>query len=1837
MEVIRIFISSPGDVSEERQISGKVLERLQGKFWSFVRLDEVFWERKVVRSTAHYQEELINPEDCQIVVGILWSRLGSPLPEKFLKESGERYSSGTEWELEMAFEAYGRSLARLGDAVAAKPDIVVYRRNQPRPRFEDVAKDAEAGAQEGRLNAYLKANYWFPDGTIKRPIAGYVSLDEFEAKLSTDLEQLILRHIPGLKSGYEPPPISGSPFKGLHSFDFEDSDRYFGRNREIREIQRRLSGSAGDGTAFILIYGGSGYGKSSLMRAGLAPVIVRPGGALPGINGWRRVSFQPAKGDGSLCERFVRQLLVSSSPEQAEKARLNEHWPLMGIAELADASSLGGAVWDTAALARHIGEDDLRGYAVEGIAQALESIDRHLLLEIDQLEEIFTTPSIDERQRAAFLQTLEELCMTGRVWVVATMRSEFFPRVAEQPELLRLVGKNRGYILPPPDHQSLREIIRYPALAARLDFEQRIEDIEIAGEKAKHAYLNDQILADAESSPDALPLLEFTLQRLYERRDGRLLTWAAYAEAGGLKGAIARRASEVYRRIPAEARASRHRIFAALVHVDPAHGTVTRRRAQLRLLGEDLGSEIFLRAFLEAHLLVTDEDLATDEPVVTLAHEALISHWDELSSWVGEHHGDLLARQRLGEHARLWQENGEKKSYLLAEARLAEAERVGGSGLFALGEGEISFLHHSRRRAKRKQKLLQGAVAMFAMIAAAACVMGWLANMRKNEAEANRREAENQRTQAETEKENAAELNRQASRKAYATARDAFQKRSDSRGGLAALAEALTYDPANRLAGEEAAHQLLMMGTSASPVPVLAPLLHGDPVADAAFSPDGSFIVSCSGDTARVWNAATGKPVGEPLGGEGAPVYEVSFSTDGKRVITVEEEGYVNVWDAATGKLIWKPSSFEDYHMGHSPDGLKVVTKNEDGVVRILDVTSGKRIGKPLEIKDASIACFSSDGSRILIVGDSSVAMWDASTGEPVGKKLEHQKSISIAYPDPEGSLVLTVHYDNQVRVWDVDSGEFISEPLAHASQIKSAKFSPDLSRIVTTHGSTVRVWDFRASRVTREIEHGPEIESASFSPDGLRVVTAGSDSMARVWSVDSGKLLTAPLVHDGLYEAEFSPDGAHVLTFGADKTVRVWESFSPKPAGVPLRHPYIVNSVSFNKVGTRIVTASSTGNTARIWDPATGLAEAEPLKHGKGLTSAIFSPDGDHLVTTGWDNVAQIWDASSGQPMGPSLKHGQPVYSAAFNGDGTLVVTAGEDKAARIWEVPSGKPVGKPLVHGKTVEGASFSKDGTQVIAFDEDSARIWDVKSGNLVKEIKPDGHVLAVSEGEHGIYAATMRWDKHARIWDVMTGKPVGEPLPHDDNVYDAVFGPDGSQLLTLSEDFTARLWDVSSGVAVGEPMRNNGHISSAAFSHDGARVVTSADQFAQIWDTGTAESIGDPFIHAELICSVAFSPDGSSLITTSIDCSARIWKIGADLAADVAVDLLKLASGYRIAEDGRTVAITFEEHQAILAGLKARRSESGDEVAMISWLTAEGPSRSLSPSSVISLRESATRDIVWMFDHPSEKNGIIFEDILKLDPRHPLLPLAGALVEKDGRRKEFLISYAASRLPEDRDVLEVAARFMGSLGAAEHALAITDRRIVLGGAAYSTLKVRVGALKKLKRIEEWTQACEVMLGHSAAEAGDFADSAYLASKVDHGDLARKWLKTANEKFPDEWSIRVMEGWTLVNLGDTTGAGVAFKRALATLDAGNSPGPILLAGLAISSWLNGETEDAIGHYTKLIAAGRAAPQPFDWTDAGKIAAIGMTEAELGPLDAVRIETLKRHPELVTPRNAR
>ncbi|MEQ1839613.1 MAG: AAA family ATPase, partial [Verrucomicrobiales bacterium] len=1315
MQTLRIFISSPGDVRDERQIAGRVIERLQGKYWSFVRFDDVFWEERAVRSTAHYQDELINPGKCELVVGILGTRLGSPLPAKFAALSGSKMT-GTEWELEEAFTAYDdhvQALVKNGSnpeeaATQATPDILIYRR-KPVPARETLAP-AEV-AQLDQLEAYLREHYAFPDGTIKRPVLSYRSHAEFEENLTKHLEELILKRLPGLKPGFEPPPISGCPFKGLSVFTYDDSDRFFGRNRQIREVQDLLQQRAKAGKAFVLIYGASGYGKSSLMRAGLAPVLTRPGGAREGMDRWRRVIIQSASGTGSLCERLARALLSPSTESERELAKLHEHYALSGFPELVghpiSDPDADGSSWDVASLARYLSAPEDKIFAVADLVAALAAENLHVLLQVDQLEEIFAE-TVTGEDRAAFLAALDALASCGRIWCLATMRSEYFSRVAEEPELRALLGRSRdgGYILPPPDWQSWSEIIRFPALAARLDWERTIEPRQIGDGPSTEEWLNEQLLEDVKDNPDSLPLLEFCLERLYRdtldpadpegmRRKRDLLTWDSYVAMDGLHGSIATEANQAYEKLSPSAQGARDYLFGNLVRVDD---TVTRRRGDLVELEKKPGAAAFLNAFREAKLLVTDEE--DGRAVITLAHESLLSHWPVLFEWIEAHRSDLAAHQRLIKQAQLWEENKKSRKYLLAEGHLAEAERVAVSAYFLLSGAQTEFLRESQSAARKKLRRFQGASVLFALLAIAAGVLGWVAEGRRVETQVAQDKVEKQlvETQRQLERSQLEEGRTWIERAnlgwkekdplttmmlaGRAVGFHGFGRRDQESPELIAafpdlLGKVMT-DPGNEIARQKEVKTIraLVDGIRPTGLPIWSSPVqnhHEDGVSSVAFSSDGTRLASGSEDAkVKLWDVATGEE-DATLSGHTSGVTSVAFSPDGTRLASGSEDAKVKLWDVATGKEVTTISGHTSgvTSVAFSPDGTRLASGSEDAKVKLWDVATGKEVTTISgHTSGVTSVAFSPDGT-LLVSGsgsrDRTVKLWDLATGKDVTTLSGHTSGVTSVAFSPDGTRLASGSEDKKVKLWDVATGNEIATLSGHMAYVNSVAFSPDGTRLASGAGSsvgysvfgysednTVKLWDVATGKVVASLSgHTRQVSSVAFSPDGTRLASGSEDQTVKLWDVMTGKAVAPLSGHtEDVTSVAFCPDGTQLASGSRDRTVKLWDVATGKEVVTLSGHMAWVNSVAFSPDGTRLASGSGDAKV-KLWNVATGKESATLSGHNHWVTTVVFSSDGIRLASGSHDQTAKVWDVATGKEVATLSGHTHSVYSVAFSPDG--------------------------------------------------------------------------------------------------------------------------------------------------------------------------------------------------------------------------------------------------------------------------------------------------------------------------------------------------------------------------------------------------------------------------------------------------------------------------------------------------------------------------------------------------------------------------------------------------------
>ncbi len=648
-ETVKVFISSPSDVRAERLIAERVIERLDREFSYHFNVKAVLWEREPLVATHHFQDfqNIPPPRTTDIVVVILWSRLGVPLPPDrfFGAVSGKAPVTGTEWEFEDALAANRES---------GQPNLLLYRKQAPiSASLDDEERLEQARTQKKLVEQFLQ--HWFhaADGTFAAASNVFTDETGFEEKLEDDLRKMLLRRLESAE-GFRSQPATirwhdGSPFRGLSAFELKHAPVFFGRTRARNELRGILSRQAERGCAFVLVMGASGSGKSSLVKAGLLPDLLLPG-MVGTVALCRHAQMRPSETGGDPLSALSHAMMAASAlPELATLQYTPERLAAM---LRRDHGQVAFAVEQGLALAAQA-------------AQLTKIASAGLVLVVDQLEELFTHEAVTGEERAAFVNALKLLACSGQVWVVATMRSDFFHRLAELPELAELSEGEGRYLLGPPNQTEIAQIIRQPAREAGLTFESN---------SALGNGLDDVILFAAANDPESLPLLEFLLDQLWQRRQGGMLTVKAYEEIGRLEGALGQRAQEDYQRLAPEVQSALPAVLRALVTAGQgAEGQITARAAPLAGFPPGGPEAALVRHFAsdQARLLVIDGGH------VRVAHEALLAHWPLARSLIVEARADLQVRARLEQAAARWQEAqaGDRASLLLRDGLpLSEAE-----------------------------------------------------------------------------------------------------------------------------------------------------------------------------------------------------------------------------------------------------------------------------------------------------------------------------------------------------------------------------------------------------------------------------------------------------------------------------------------------------------------------------------------------------------------------------------------------------------------------------------------------------------------------------------------------------------------------------------------------------------------------------------------------------------------------------------------------------------------------------------------------------------------------------------------------------------------------------------------------------------------------------------------------------------------------------------------------------------------------------------------------------------------------------------------------------------
>ncbi len=742
----RIFVSSPGDLGEERLICARVIESLKPDFARVARLEAILWEQEPLNADAGFQEQIVLPSQTDIVVILIWSRLGYRLHSKFKQEGDAEAPTGTIFEFRDALDARRRNPAKT-------PDMMVYRKTAepPKPSVTDREAYLKTLDDYERVEAFFNSAF-FKDANNEGAFTGafhtFKRGSEFADNFERHIRTMISRRLGDQAMARSDRWKGGSPFRGLQAFDFEHRALFAGRVRASMEVREALRRQAGAGRAFVLVMGMSGGGKSSLVKAGALPDLVQPG-VIEGVALWRRIVFRPGSSDGGVLEGFAAALLTGERtlgiglPELSE----DETTPASLAARLREspaAAAIGveGALRHAADAERVTQRERLqvrrRELDAKGQFDEVAEIDRvladlklpkaRLALVIDQLEEVFTDPRFDDAARSAFIAVIGALARGGRTWVIATLRSDFFARCEQIPELVALKEGDGTYHLLAPNEAEISQMIRHPARSTGLEYEKDPKSGEA---------LSDTLLVAATRQPGSLPLLQFTLDELYKRSEAAArptLTFTDYRALGGLEGAIAQRAEEVFaafaQRDPRAVEAL-PQVFAALVRVTPgenASGRAVSAAVPLERFREVPGGPELIGALIEARLLVSDRG------EVRVAHEALLQHWPRLQEWIAQNGEFLLTRARIAAAASRWSVERRAEDFLLPKGKpLVEAEEVLAARRADLTADEAAFIeasselrHREERAAAARRRKVLLAISAAAVVAVAFAILSFL-------------------------------------------------------------------------------------------------------------------------------------------------------------------------------------------------------------------------------------------------------------------------------------------------------------------------------------------------------------------------------------------------------------------------------------------------------------------------------------------------------------------------------------------------------------------------------------------------------------------------------------------------------------------------------------------------------------------------------------------------------------------------------------------------------------------------------------------------------------------------------------------------------------------------------------------------------------------------------------------------------------------------------------------------------------------------------------------------------------------------------------------------------
>jgi WD40 repeat protein len=980
------------------------------------------------------------------------------------------------------------------------------------------------------------------------------------------------------------------------------------------------------------------------------------------------------------------------------------------------------------------------------------------LIVIDQFEEAFTSLSPSDRDDLG--AALVDAAENGHRCVL-TIRSDFFGRFADYPEIATLAGAN-SLLVGAMGPDEIREAVAGPAHAVGLSVEPA---------------LVETVVADMRGQEQALPLLSTALYGAWDKRTGSRLELEAYHRSGGVSAAVERLAESAYQRLSTMEADAARRILLRLADTGD-DGLLVRRRVALDHLVV-AGDEASARAL---SILASARLVTIDGAAAEVSHEALLTRWPRLAEWLAEDSAGLALRNRLIPAVRDWRAADREPSQLWSGPRLAAALDWAADHPTSLTADESSFLDVSldaqtagerrRRRAQRRLSLLATGLALALVVAV---IAGALAIRARDVASAAAVVADAQRLGAQALVERDI---RTAMREAVAGVRlsDSWQ----TRGNLLATLQRV---PRLRAA---------------------AGFDNGDRILAMAIRPDGrELAVGTATGVLRLYDTATMRVVAEVTQADRRAIYGVAYRFDG----VVVAWGDRAVAPTVSSVQLWRDGLHDQLTAHVVTQALREGTLTHDGTL-FAARRSGDRHGEVISIdanqgltelgltaadpneigpsedsqpRIADNLAVSADGRLAAIGGRQGLSITDLASGA--------RRVLGTGFPlafSPDGRRLVADSGTGDLDVWDATTGSLLGVGRSAAGPILHAAWSADGQHVVTCGDDRlVRVWLMSAAGATPTVTdtfagHSGRVRACQFAPDGSAVYSAGLDGAIFVWDLQRENLLGAVVRHGT-----------------ADGHFRVY------PAG-----------------NDSVRTLTQDGDTTAVlrrFDLQTGAVEpgVVTLTDSDGLDDFGATPDSAMIASISQDGAVSVWSSADGRrisgPYVPDLPPGLDGDVVGLSPDGRLALVAVFDPTS-----PGGSRIYRYDVSQVRSDGIMDLPAWVNDIGFSPNQLYaaaalvdgrvvVWRTDTWAQVAVLagQPPGFKAGpVAFSADGRYMAVGGDSGRPSLWSVGSWSSVWRAdAGHDGITTSLTFSPDGQLLVSSGSDTKTFLYDVATGHAVG----------------------------------------------------------------------------------------------------------------------------------------------------------------------------------------------------------------------------------------------------------------------------------------------------------------------------------------------------------------------------------------------------------------------------------------------------